>query len=104
MITLCRPGSTAALYEGMASARDGRGKPSPIAADDPNFIVGPELPDISSTAVRAAARAGDWALLRKMVHEDVAMWLAGRPWAAQRVEQGSEETEDAERSIEKLAL
>ena len=39
------------------------------------FIVGPELPDISSSRARAALRAGDAAALRGMLHPRVLAWL-----------------------------
>ena len=38
------------------------------------FIIGPELPDISSSRVRAALRAGDLAALRGMLHPRVLDW------------------------------
>jgi hypothetical protein len=38
------------------------------------FIIGPELPDISSSSARAALRAGDLAALRNMLHPRVLYW------------------------------
>lgn len=48
-----------------------------------NFILGPTLPDISSTRVRAALRDNDVGTLRDMLHPDVLEWLlANNPYAA----------------------
>ncbi len=38
------------------------------------FIIGPELPDISSSRARIALRAGDLAALRGMLHPRVLEW------------------------------
>ena len=38
------------------------------------FVLGPELEDVSSTAVRRALRAGDAAALAPLLHPDVAAW------------------------------
>lgn len=38
------------------------------------FIFGPELPDISSTAVRAAVGTGDLTALNRMLHPHVIQW------------------------------
>lgn len=75
MIVMGRPGSTEAVREGMANARDRFGQPSPIDADDTNFILGPELPDISSSAARKATVARDKVELQKLVHPAVAEWM-----------------------------
>jgi hypothetical protein len=46
------------------------------------FILGPELPDISSTRVRAACMAGDRATLQTMLHPAVMEWnLTHGPYA-----------------------
>ena len=46
------------------------------------FIIGPELPDISSSRVRAALRAGDLAALRGMLHPRVLDWnLTAGPYS-----------------------
>jgi hypothetical protein len=48
-----------------------------------NFIMGPILPDISSTKVRAALNVKDIDALREMLHPDVLEWLlAHNPYAA----------------------
>eukprot|EP00746_Dinoflagellata_sp_MGD_P135714 gnl/MRDRNA2_/MRDRNA2_69771_c0_seq2.p1 gnl/MRDRNA2_/MRDRNA2_69771_c0~~gnl/MRDRNA2_/MRDRNA2_69771_c0_seq2.p1 ORF type:complete len:579 (+),score=95.47 gnl/MRDRNA2_/MRDRNA2_69771_c0_seq2:63-1799(+) len=67
MITMGRPGSTAAVVDGMKRSR--------INADDGNCFLGPELPDISSTAARQASFHGDCKALLKMVHPAVAEWM-----------------------------
>eukprot|EP00747_Dinoflagellata_sp_TGD_P182099 gnl/TRDRNA2_/TRDRNA2_36190_c0_seq1.p1 gnl/TRDRNA2_/TRDRNA2_36190_c0~~gnl/TRDRNA2_/TRDRNA2_36190_c0_seq1.p1 ORF type:complete len:290 (-),score=54.83 gnl/TRDRNA2_/TRDRNA2_36190_c0_seq1:151-1020(-) len=67
MITMGRPGYTEAVKEGMRS--------SGLKLDDGNCILGPELPDVSSTAVRDASVRGDGAELLKMLHPAVADWL-----------------------------
>ena len=81
IIVMGRPGSTEAVLEGMATARNGRGQPAPISEDDANFVLGPELPDISSSAARAATSAGDEAALRDLVHPLVSEWLLEQEWA-----------------------
>ena len=52
---------------------------------DPNyFILGPTLPDISSTRARAALVSGDTATLKTLLPADVIHWLqmnAGSPYA-----------------------
>jgi broad specificity phosphatase PhoE len=60
----------------MAAAR-----PKPIDTDDANFVLGPELPDISSSAVRAATVAGDQEALKRLAHPAVEEWLLSQPWA-----------------------
>jgi nicotinic acid mononucleotide adenylyltransferase len=67
LIVLGRPGSTQELRDQMA------------ASSHPNrhmIIVEGELPDISSTAVRAATVAKDEATLRKFLHPIVARYMA----------------------------
>ena len=76
MVVMGRPGSTEAVREGMAAAR-----PKPIDTDDANFVLGPELPDISSSAARAATVAGDREALKGLAHPAVAEWLISQPWA-----------------------
>ena len=45
------------------------------------FIVGPELPDISSSRVRECLRAGDIPALRSMLHPRVLDWnLSAGPY------------------------
>eukprot|EP01052_Picozoa_sp_SAG31_P011508 SAG31_NODE_653_length_13152_cov_4.899487_4_plen_529_part_00 len=68
LLTMQRPGSTAALLQGMRAV----GIPKHGSA---NFVLGPELPDISSTKARAASRAGDRAELLELLHPAVADWM-----------------------------
>jgi hypothetical protein len=65
-ITIGRPGETDKVLQGVAKAG--------IDLSRGYFIMGPELPDISSTAVRQALRERDVAWLRKLLHEDVMKW------------------------------
>jgi hypothetical protein len=85
MIVMGRPGSTEAVRAGMADAHDRLGRPCPIDGDDPNFVMGPELPDISSSAARRATRAGDGETLSQLVHPAVSAWLLQQPWAGETV-------------------
>ena len=71
MITMGRPGSTPAVVQGMASV----GIPAGGSAD---FVLGPELPDISSTKLRAASKRGDRAELLTLCHPKVADWCLAR--------------------------
>lgn len=71
MITMGRPGSTPALVQGMASV----GIPATGSAD---FLLGPELPDVSSTKLRAASQRGDRAELLTLCHPKVAEWMLVR--------------------------
>ena len=71
MITMGRPGSTPAVIQGMASV----GIPAGGSAD---FVLGPELPDISSTKLRAASKRGDRAELLTLCHPKVADWMLVR--------------------------
>lgn len=70
-ITMLRPGSAGALAQRLQAF----GWPPHGTA---NFIVGPELPDVSSTAARRLSRAGDRAGLLQLVHLDVADWMLQR--------------------------
>jgi len=70
MITIGRPGSTAAVVDGM--------RKQGIGPDDETCFLGPELPDISSTAARDASMHGDRATLLMMLHPAVADWLLQR--------------------------
>lgn len=63
-----RPGSTDDVRRGMASAG--------VAPE--HCILGPELPDISSSQARAASAIGDRATLLQMLHPAVASWLLRR--------------------------
>ena len=65
LITMGRPGSSEHLRRGAASAQ----------VRPEHFLMGPELPDISSTAVRDVCARGDADALLSMVHPDVADWL-----------------------------
>jgi hypothetical protein len=68
MITMGRPGSTKALLKGMKSA----GMPQCGTAD---FLLGPELPDLSSSAARVASHVGDRSGLLQLLHPSVADWM-----------------------------
>merc|ERR1719203_2360245 len=59
-ITMGRPGFTEKVKQGMAAA-----KVDPKAG---YFILGPELPDISSTAARKAVAAQDMGALEGLLH------------------------------------
>eukprot|EP00405_Crypthecodinium_cohnii_P012008 CAMPEP_0206425444 /NCGR_PEP_ID=MMETSP0324_2-20121206/3795_1 /ASSEMBLY_ACC=CAM_ASM_000836 /TAXON_ID=2866 /ORGANISM="Crypthecodinium cohnii, Strain Seligo" /LENGTH=510 /DNA_ID=CAMNT_0053890227 /DNA_START=72 /DNA_END=1604 /DNA_ORIENTATION=- len=61
LFTVGRPGSTSQI---------GR----PAGGENPYFIVGPELPDISSTMVRQLLGKGDKENLVGLLHPDVATW------------------------------
>jgi len=65
-IAMCRPGATEELLLELKKAG--------IDVTGDKFLVGPELPDISSTAVRDALKAGDQDRLLELVHPDVARW------------------------------
>ena len=67
MITMGRAGSMAQLQRGLEEEG--------IGADNKFFLLGPELPDISSTAARQARASANWASLCRLVHADVARWL-----------------------------
>lgn len=69
-ITIGRPGSTAAVLDGMRS--------SGVDPDDGYFFLTPDLPDISSTAARDASARGDIKTLLTMLHPAVADWLLCR--------------------------
>merc|ERR1719350_2370523 len=61
-----RPGYTEQVQEGMVKAG--------VDPDRGYFILGPELPDISSTAVREALVTGDRKALEDLLHPKVAEW------------------------------
>lgn len=65
-IVMCRPGVTEELM--LELQRGG------VDTNGDQFIVGPELPDISSTEVRQALANGDQDRLLQLVHSDVAHW------------------------------
>jgi uncharacterized protein (TIGR02452 family) len=65
-IVMCRPGITEQLMQLL--------KKEGISGTSDNFIVGPELPDISSTEVRDVLVKGNQARLLEMLHPDVARW------------------------------
>jgi len=64
LITMGRPGDTGRVKKFMDAA-----KPSPQ-----HFLLGPELPDISSTAVRSCLRSLDVLKTATMLHPAVADW------------------------------
>lgn len=65
-ITMGRPGETEKLL--------GKIRKAGIDPEQGWFIVGPELPDVSSTAVRKALAAADIETLHTMLHPHVAEW------------------------------
>jgi len=67
MFVMGRPGFTSTVLQAM--------KESDIDPDDGRLIVGPELPDISSTAARDASKRGDVTTLLSIVHPLVANFL-----------------------------
>jgi len=68
MITMGRPGYTEKVLTGMKKAAP------KIDPEQGFFILGPELPDISSTAVRKALRASDLSTLTGLLHPSVIRW------------------------------
>jgi len=70
-ITMLRPGSADVIAQELHEV----GMPPEGTAD---FVVGPELPDISSTLARHLSRAGDRTSLLKLTHPKVADWLLKR--------------------------
>jgi len=75
-ITVGRPGSTQQLLKGMSEAG--------LDADNEFFIIGPELADVSSTAVRNALRDRAGYELKDMLHPGVIEWcLAHGPYQPQ---------------------
>ena len=73
-ITMGRPGSMQDLREGMM--RDG-------VAESAVFLLGPVLPDISSTRARADCKQGNREALLETLHPDVAGWLLSYDRASQ---------------------
>ena len=65
-IALGRPGDTEKLHKAVTRAR--------IDVEQGYFIIGPELPDTSSSAVRKALRDGDTEALGGQLHPAVAEW------------------------------
>eukprot|EP01051_Picozoa_sp_SAG22_P017375 SAG22_NODE_2665_length_2324_cov_2.117753_2_plen_363_part_00 len=52
--------------------------PPPVSQGSADFVLGPELPDISSTKLRVASKQGDRATLLQLCHPDVAAWMLAR--------------------------
>lgn len=67
MVIMLRPGYSDKLIKAMD--KDG------VDREDGQCVLGPELPDISSTKVRKAAADGDTDALLKLVHPKVAGWM-----------------------------
>jgi len=65
-IVMRRPGCTQELMAELRRAR--------VDTANGSFIVGPELPDISSTEVRSALVQGDRTCLKGLLHDKVASW------------------------------
>ena len=75
MIVLGRPGYTAKALAGARQAG--------IDPDAGNFVMGPELPDISSSAAREALARGDRARAAALLHPAVLEWCEEHgPWRA----------------------
>lgn len=73
MIAMGRPGDTEFVVN--AATRDG------IDLEAGGFIMGPELPDISSSEAREALGRNDVAKAAEMLHPDVLAWcLEHGPW------------------------
>jgi len=73
MLTMGRPGDTASVIR--AAQRAGHD------LDAGHFIMGPELPDISSSDVRNALCNGEVGRAAEMLHPDVLAWcLEKGPW------------------------
>jgi len=87
-VTMGRPGFTEKVLAGMRKAR--------INPDDGFCLVGPELPDISSTAVRTALRELDIDALNGLLHPAVSNWcLSESPYSLQTSAAGrTEESHD----------
>jgi nicotinic acid mononucleotide adenylyltransferase len=68
MITMGRPGDTERVRKGAAAAK----------VKGEHFLLGPELPDISSTKARDASRKNDQAKLLRLLHQAVADFLLRR--------------------------
>lgn len=66
LITMGRKGSMQLLEQGMRESG---------VEEDESFILGPVLPEVSSTDARAASRRGDRSALLELLHPDVADWL-----------------------------
>lgn len=70
LITMGRPGDTQAVVE--AAERAG------VDLDEGHFIMGPELPDISSSEARKTLARGDVAAAAQHLHPAVLDWCRGR--------------------------
>jgi hypothetical protein len=69
-LCMLRPGFSEELLDGMR--RDG------VDPDDGVLILGPEMPDLSSTQARLASARGDREEVLKVLHPSVADWLLAR--------------------------
>ncbi len=73
LLTMGRPGDTQRVIEGARRAG--------VDLDGGSFVMGPELPDISSSEARRALVDGDAATVGRMLHPDVAAWCSQHgPW------------------------
>jgi len=68
-IAICRPGSSERLRQAMAMSCNG------INLDDGYFILGPELPDISSTDAKKALAVQHGEALQHLLHPNVIEWF-----------------------------
>jgi len=80
MIAMGRPGDTEFVVE--AARRDG------VDLEAGTFVIGPELPEISSTAARTALSRGEATRAAEMLPPAVLMWcLEHGPWRGRRVKE-----------------
>ena len=86
MLTMGRPGDTEAVLQ---SARN-----AGVDLEDGTFIMGPELPDVSSSDARTALSRGDVASASAMLHPDVLAWCVEHgPWTPLRDARASSDAE-----------
>ena len=71
MIVMGRPGETEKVLEGARRAG--------VDMERGFFVMGPELPDISSTEVRRALTQGDRAAAARLLHPSVLAWCEQHP-------------------------
>merc|ERR1719188_421991 len=86
-ITMGRPGYTEKVAQGMADNR--------VDPDAGYFILGPELPDISSTQARLGLAAGDRKALEPLLHPRVTEWcLSHEPYGGPQMSKVAAVTPD----------
>jgi len=85
MITMGRPGDTQAVIDGARRAG--------VDLDAGHFLIGPELPDISSSAARWAIAHGDTAAAARHLHPRVLAWCReNNVWQAAPTQHGVPQT------------